>query len=87
MHNPWGVFDVYGSVWEWCSDFYGETWYQKSPVLDPRGPGSGKGHVIRGGGWNYEAINCRSAYRGSQREEIRLDNVGFRVCFIPQPAK
>ncbi|MFV1964309.1 MAG: SUMF1/EgtB/PvdO family nonheme iron enzyme [Pirellulaceae bacterium] len=61
--NAWGLYDMHGNVWEWCNDFYSDSYYRESPLANPRGPGSGKRRVLRGGAWNSPAEKCRAAYR------------------------
>ena len=47
--SPYGVMDIEGNVWEWCSDWYNSSYYSTSPVNNPQGANPGSYHVFRGG--------------------------------------
>jgi len=81
--NAWGLFDMHGSVWEWCQDRYGENYYAKLPTDDPTGPAFGSARVFRGGGWLITAWDCRSSSRDGVSPSARNDSLGFRVARGP----
>ena len=76
--NGFGLYDMHGGGWEWCSDWYGE-YYASSPKTDPKGPDSGLGRVLRGGSWNSYPEFCRSANRRWYGPGGRHYAIGFRV--------
>jgi formylglycine-generating enzyme required for sulfatase activity len=78
--NDWGLYDMYGNVSEWCSDWYGE--YPSSSVKDPLGPQSGHFRVLRGGSWGSGPLGCRSADRGGEIPSVSFPRYGFRVVCV-----
>jgi formylglycine-generating enzyme required for sulfatase activity len=79
--NAWGLYDMHGNVYEWCRDLYGP--YPSEAQVDPVGPPSGNGRVLRGGSWAALPSYCRSTDRMGPRPVDRSDNFGFRIVAVP----
>ena len=87
--NAWGLYDVHGNVWEWCSDYYGRHYYAQSPLADPQGPATGKTRSKRGGCWLCAPGYCATSYRAWDIPAHNLNLYGFRLArnlHAPAPA-
>jgi formylglycine-generating enzyme required for sulfatase activity len=82
--NGFGLCDMLGNVWEFCSTHYGP--YPKEPVTDPGDGDPKRGYAVRGGGWSNEAKDARCASRNADPPHFGHSNLGFRVALIlPAP--
>ena len=76
--NPWGLYDLHGNVWEWCQDWHGE--HPPGEVTGAKGIAPAF-RVLRGGGYDSPAGDCRSqARRSYSPAKVRRKNVGFRLA-------
>lgn len=81
--NDFGLYDMTGNVSEWVADRYGGNYYTKSPSKNPKGPGSGKLRVTRGGSFmpfRYKVCSFRVTDRCSILPEPGQRFIGFRVA-------
>lgn len=87
--NSFGIYDLEGNVWEWCSDYYRADYYVSSPLVNPKGPSDSFDpqepntikHVQRGGSFLCSDEYCnryKAGSRGKGEINSASNNLGFR---------
>jgi len=93
--NKYGLFDLSGNVWEWCSDWYRPDYYQVSPSANPTGPDSSYDpmepglpkRVQRGGSFMCSELYCTRyipGARGKGEPKSAAGHIGFRCVQAPK---
>ena len=80
LPNSLGLYDMSGNVWEWCSDYYGSTYYKDSELINPKGPQKGPWHSLRGGSWYNSSSDIRTTSRYFYEYAVRGFDLGFRCA-------
>lgn len=76
--NAFGLHDMLGNVWEFCSTQFGE--YPTELTTNPGDLSRDRGIAVRGGGWSNTPQDARCATRSADPPHFRHSNLGFRVA-------
>jgi formylglycine-generating enzyme required for sulfatase activity len=84
--NGYGLSDMTGNAFEWCTDWFSSTRYSSSALIDPTGPPTGTERISRGGAYHAVALYCRIAFRFRDHPSEPIYTAsGFRVVKRDSP--
>ncbi len=79
--NSLGLYDIYGNLWEWCTDYYSKTFYKKRKKHNPKNNKKADYKIIRGGSWTDKDSTLHYANRNAINPTSNKINVGFRIVY------
>lgn len=83
--NPWGLYDVHGYLWEWCTDTATKSYKEAPTDGSADKTGDDKQRVLRGGSWKDKADKLTCSFRNGAPKETRDDAVGLRCVLAGAP--
>jgi formylglycine-generating enzyme len=81
--NGFGLYNMCGNAWEWCSDWFSSSFHADGPLDNPTGPPSGTHRAMRGGSYLCHHSYCfryRVAARSANTPDSSTGNLGFRCA-------
>lgn len=79
--SPYGVLDMAGNVWEFVYDWSSDDYYsQPEAAIDPQGPETGTGRIVRGGSWSRNGSFAIATFRNPVLTTTVGEDIGFRCA-------